>query len=151
MKSELNIPFEHYASLSEMSESDHELIVAARLATKKSYAPFSKFKVGAAARLKSGRIITGANRESEVYPSGLCAERSLLFMHQSNYVDDAIEAIAICSTPSPRECYPCGACRQTLLDVEQRQKSPIRVIMTGKQSATVVESAKLLLPFSFKL
>lgn len=151
MKSELNIPYEHYASRAEISRSDYELIEAARKACEQSYAPFSKFNVGAAARLKSGRIITGANCESEVFPSGLCAERSLLFMHQSNYSSDAIEALAITSRPAPRECYPCGACRQTLLDVEQRQQSPIRIIMAGEESATVVESARVLLPFTFKL
>lgn len=151
MKSELNIPYQSFASQSEMSRSDLELIAAARKATEQAYAPFSNFKVGAAARLKSGQIITGSNRESEVYPSGLCAERSLLFMHQSNYADQTIEAIAIASDPAPRECYPCGACRQTLLDVEQRQQSPIRVIMAGKESATIVAKAELLLPFCFKL
>ena len=151
MRSQINIPFEHYDIPAEMSPADSELIEQARKATERSYAPFSGFKVGAAARLKSGHIIVGANCESEVYPSGLCAERVLLFSHQSGYADDAIEAIAIASAPAPRECYPCGACRQTLIDVERRQGYPIRVIMAGEESATAVESAELLLPFSFKL
>ena len=151
MKSTINIPYERYENSKEMSPADAELIAEARQATQHSYAPFSGFKVGAAARLKSGRIIIGANRESEVYPSGLCAERVLLFSHQANYADDAIEAIAIASDPAPRECYPCGACRQTLIDVERRQGQPLRIIMAGKESATAVESAELLLPFTFKL
>ena len=151
MKSTINIPYERYGNSKEMSPADAELIAQARQATQHSYAPFSGFKVGAAARLKSGRIIIGANRESEVYPSGLCAERVLLFSHQANYADDAIEAIAIASDPAPRECYPCGACRQTLIDVERRQGEPLRIIMAGEESATVVESAELLLPFTFKL
>ncbi|MBR5811780.1 MAG: cytidine deaminase [Alistipes sp.] len=151
MKSTINIPYERYKNPKEMSSADAELIAQARQATQHSYAPFSGFKVGAAARLKSGRIIIGANRESEVYPSGLCAERVLLFSHQANCADDAIEAIAIASDPAPRECYPCGACRQTLIDVERRQGQPLRIIMAGKESATVVESAELLLPFTFKL
>lgn len=151
MKSTINIPYERYENSKEMSPADAELIAQARQATQHSYAPFSGFKVGAAARLKSGRIIIGANRESEVYPSGLCAERVLLFSHQANYADDAIEAIAIASDPAPRECYPCGACRQTLIDVERRQGQPLRIIMAGKESATAVESAELLLPFTFKL
>ena len=151
MKSTINIPYEYYENLDEMSPTDSELIEQARKATERSYAPFSGFRVGAAARLKSGRIIIGANRESEVYPSGLCAERVLLFSHQANCADDAIEAIAIASIPAPRECYPCGACRQTLIDVERRQGQSIRVIMAGEESATVVESAELLLPFTFKL
>ena len=62
-----------------------------------------------------------------------------------------MEAVAIASDPSPRECYPCGACRQTLLDVERRPGSPIRIIMAGGGTATVVGSAADLLPFTFKL
>ena len=53
--------------------------------------------------------------------------------------------------PSERECYPCGQCRQVMVDVERRQGSPIRVIMSGNGTATAVESATLLLPFTFIL
>ncbi|MBQ5879597.1 MAG: cytidine deaminase, partial [Alistipes sp.] len=87
----------------------------------------------------------------EVFPAGLCAERSLLFYAQANYADDPIVAIAIASDPSERECYPCGQCRQVLVDVERRQKSPIRVIMYGAGTASVVRSTELLLPFTFIL
>ncbi|MEE1103638.1 MAG: cytidine deaminase, partial [Alistipes sp.] len=92
-----------------------------------------------------------ANTESEVFPSGLCAERSLLYFYQSNYYPEPIQTLAIVSDPSPRECYPCGACRQVILDVENRQQSPIRIIMWGAGTASVVGSAKDLLPFTFKL
>ena len=124
---------------------------AAFEATQQAYAPFSGFKVGAAARLRSGEIITAANCESEVFPSGLCAERSLLYHYATNHADNPIEAMAIASNPSERECYPCGACRQVMLDTENRQQSPIRIIMAGGGTATVVNSAKDLLPFTFKL
>ncbi len=50
-----------------------------------------------------------------------------------------------------RECYPCGQCRQVLLDAERRQRSPIRIIMSGAGGATVVDSAVRLLPFTFQL
>ena len=124
---------------------------AAFEATQQAYAPFSGFKVGAAARLRSGEIITAANCESEVFPSGLCAERSLLNHYATNHADTPIEAMAIASNPSERECYPCGACRQVMLDTENRQQSPIRIIMAGGGTATVVNSAKDLLPFTFRL
>ena len=124
---------------------------AAFEATQQAYAPFSGFKVGAAARLRSGEIITAANCESEVFPSGLCAERSLLYHYATNHADNPIEAMAIASNPSERECYPCGACRQVMLDTENRQQSPIRIIMAGGGTATVVNSAKDLLPFTFRL
>ena len=124
---------------------------AAFEATQQAYAPFSGFKVGAAARLRSGEIITAANCESEVFPSGLCSERSLLYHYATNHADNPIEAMAIASNPSERECYPCGACRQVMLDTENRQQSPIRIIMAGGGTATVVKSAKDLLPFTFRL
>ena len=74
-----------------------------------------------------------------------------MFYAQANYADDPIEALAIASDPSERECYPCGQCRQVLVDVERRQGAPLRVIMSGGGTASVVSSATLLLPFTFKL
>lgn len=150
MAQTINISYEHY-TLDTLPTSDSELVKAAFEATQQAYAPFSGFKVGAAARLRSGEIITAANCESEVFPSGLCAERSLLYHYATNHADNPIEAMAIASNPSERECYPCGACRQVMLDTENRQQSPIRIIMAGGGTATVVKSAKNLLPFTFRL
>ena len=150
MEKTINISYEHY-TLDTLPTSDSELTKAAFEATAQAYAPFSGFKVGAAARLRSGEIITAANCESEVFPSGLCAERSLLYHYATNYADNPIEAMAIASNPSERECYPCGACRQVILDTENRQQSPIRIIMAGGGTASIVNSAKDLLPFTFKL
>ena len=150
MAQTINISYEHY-TLDTLPNSDSELVKAAFEATQQAYAPFSGFKVGAAARLRSGEIITAANCESEVFPSGLCAERSLLYHYATNHADNPIEAMAIASNPSERECYPCGQCRQVIVDVERRQQSPIRVIMSGSGTATIVDSAEKLLPFTFKL
>ena len=150
MTQTINISYEHY-TLDTLPTSDSELVKAAFEATTQAYAPFSGFKVGAAARLRSGEFITAANCESEVFPSGLCAERSLLYHYATNHDDNPIEAMAIASNPSERECYPCGACRQVMLDTENRQQSPIRIIMAGGGTATVVKSAKDLLPFTFRL
>lgn len=151
MKKTLDISFEHYASIAELEELDRNLVAEAEEATKTANAPYSNFHVGAAVRLKSGRTLHASNFESEVYPAGLCAERSLLFYVEANYANDPIEALAIASVPSERECYPCGQCRQVIVDVERRQKSAIRVIMSGAGTATVVDSAEKLLPFTFKL
>ena len=150
MTQTINISYEHY-TLDTIPTADSELVKAAFEATTQAYAPFSGFKVGAAARLRSGEIITAANCESEVYPSGLCAERSLLYHYASNYASSPIVALAIASNPSERECYPCGACRQVILDAENRQQSPIRIVMAGGGTATIVSSAKDLLPFTFRL
>ena len=151
MKKILEINFEHYDSIDEMNDLDRALVREAEEATATANAPHSNFHVGATVRLKSGRTLHASNFESEVYPAGLCAERSLLFYVEANYANDPIEALAIASNPSERECYPCGQCRQVIVDVERRQKSPIRVIMTGAGTASVVASAETLLPFTFKL
>ena len=83
-----------------MPEADRQLVAEAERATANAHAPYSKFRVGAAARLRSGRILYGSNFESEVYPAGLCAERSLLFYAQANYADDPIETLAFRWDPS---------------------------------------------------
>ncbi|MDE6046065.1 MAG: cytidine deaminase [Alistipes sp.] len=151
MKKEHRFLYEHYDSFDALPEADRALVAEAERATANAHAPYSKFRVGAAARLRSGRVLYGSNFESEVYPAGLCAERTLLFYAEANYADDPVETLAIASSPSERECYPCGQCRQVMVDVERRQGSPIRVIMSGRGTATVVESAAQLLPFTFIL
>ena len=151
MKRTLELNYEHYDTISDLDVADQVLVSQAEVATENAHAPYSNFHVGAAVRLRSGRTFHASNFESEVYPAGLCAERSLLFFIESNHADDPIEALAIASNPSERECYPCGQCRQVIVDVERRQKSPIRVLMTGAGTATVVDSAEKLLPFTFKL
>lgn len=147
----MDISYEHYANLEELPEADRTLVAEAVEATANANAPYSNFHVGAAVRLRSGNTYHASNFESEVFPAGLCAERSLLFYIEANYANDPIESLAIASNPSERECYPCGQCRQVIVDVERRQKSPIRVIMSGANSATIVDSAEKLLPFTFKL
>ena len=91
------------------------------------------------------------NKLSPTFPAGLCAERSLLFYVQTNFPDDPIETLAIASDPSPRECYPCGQCRQVMVDVERRQGRPMRIVMSGGGTASAVDTAEKLLPFTFKL
>ena len=151
MKQQKEIIYEQFDSYEALPTEDRDLVETATEATLRAYAPYSNFRVGAAARLSSGEIITAANCESEVFPSGMCAERSLIYFHASNHPDDAITELAIASSPSERECYPCGACRQALLDAETRQGSSMRIIMAGGGTATVVDSAQSLLPFTFKL
>lgn len=151
MKTKLEIEYFHADTLDDLAADDRALVAEAEKAVKKAHAGYSKFNVGAAARLRSGKILHGANSESEVFPSGICAERSLLYYVEANYPDDAIESLAIASDPSERECYPCGACRQVILDVQRRQGSPIRIIMSGNGSASVVDRAEALLPFTFRL
>lgn len=147
----LKLQFQKIESLEGLSSSQRELLSEAQSAASRAVAPHSNFRVGAAARLASGEIVSAANVESEVYPAGICAERNLLFRLAVTHQEDAIVELLVTSLSSDEECYPCGLCRQTLLDTERRQQRDIRVIMTGATSATIVESAASLLPFSFTL
>ncbi|MFI3305705.1 MAG: cytidine deaminase [Rikenellaceae bacterium] len=147
----LSIAYDKFDRISDMELADRELIASARSAAEHSYSPYSHFAVGAAARVAEGAVESAANVESEVFPAGICAERNLLFGVATRYPGAVVEALAVVSISNEAECYPCGVCRQTLLDVERRQGAPIRVIMAGEDSATVVESAASLLPFGFKL
>lgn len=140
-----------YDTSAGMPAPDRELVAAARAARETAYAPHTGFRVGAAARLRSGKVIAASNQESVVGPAGVCAERNLLYNHQANHADDPIESVAIASDPDTGEVYPCGMCRQVLADSEDRQGVPIRVIMSGRDSATVVHSSYDLLPFRFKI
>ena len=151
MEKRFSFDYEHYATLAELPEAARRLVAAAARATANAHAPYSKFRVGAAARLASGKVLHAGNFESEVFPAGLCAERSLLFYVQTNFPDDPIETLAIASDPSPRECYPCGQCRQVMVDVERRQGRPMRIVMSGGGTASAVDTAEKLLPFTFKL
>lgn len=137
----------------ELSEEDRRLIDMAKEATKRSYAPYSKFSVGAAALLANGEIVTGTNQENAAYPSGLCAERTTLFYANSQYPDQAVKTLAIAArtendfldSPIP----PCGACRQVILETEKRYNQPIRILLYGKENIYLIEGIEDLLPLSF--
>ena len=151
MKKTFSFDYLKYTSLSELSKEEYLLVMQAKEALLTAYAPYSNYSVGAAALLESGVVITGSNQESEVFPAGVCAERTLLFHHQSHHINDPIIMIAIAANPNKKECYPCGICRQVIIDTEKRQGVPIKIIMSGADSATVISNAKCLMPFIFEL
>jgi len=88
------------------------LAALARDARERAHAPFSKFKVGAALRTRTGEIVTGCNIENASYGLTLCAERVAVFKAVSEGLRD-FEAIAVVAD-SPRLTAPCGPCRQIL-------------------------------------
>lgn len=148
---EYTFAYKRYGALEQMPPEDRELLRSAQRACATSYSPYSGFRVGAALRLESGEVLCSSNQESEVLPSGICAERGLLYYVQANRRGERITALALASEPGQKECTPCGACRQVIADTQQRQGAPIRIIMGGTDCATVVDRAELLLPFMFKL
>lgn len=139
--------------LEECSDTEKKLIEAAKKATQQAYVPYSKFHVGAAVLLENGEIISGNNQENAAYPSGLCAERTTVFFVNANYPDQKITAIAIAAFYKGKftkdVITPCGACRQVLLEVENRFETPMKVLMYSEDGIYVTESIKDLLPLSF--
>lgn len=137
----------------ELPADDQKLIKKAIEATANSYAKYSHFKVGAALRLASGKIFIGANQENAAFPSGLCAERSCIFAAQSNCPDQPIDTLAIAAKNEngllKDPVSPCGACRQVILEIEDRYKQNVRILLYGTDGVYVVNSVKDLLPLSF--
>jgi len=143
----------HICEMGELSEEDRELVEAAKQATYSSYAPYSKFNVGAAVRLRDDTIVIGANQENAAYPSGLCAERAALFAAGAQYPDKPVIALAIAARKGkcflPQPVSPCGACRQVISEVEGRYGIPIRILLYGTDGVLVSEGITPLLPLRF--
>lgn len=135
----------------ELSAETCQLIKETIAFAANAYAPYSQFKVSAALILDDGKILKGTNVENASYPVCICAERTLVSHSVSNYPTNIIKIIAIYvdkQLPSP--VPPCGLCRQTLLEVEMRQKSAIEIILVGKDDSYVQFSkAADLLPLYF--
>ena len=140
-------------TIEECDEKKKKLIETAKEATQKSYAPYSKFHVGAALLLEDGQIITGANQENAAYPVTLCAERTAIFYANAQFPSIPIQTIAIAAFVNgdftDEICAPCGSCRQVISEVENRFGKSISVIMYGKKQIYEVSSVQSLLPLSF--
>lgn len=156
MEKNISIKYEEFNSLEELKNLDRELLEFASQAVNNAYAPYSKFRVGAALRLENGEIVKGNNQENAAYPSGLCAERVAIFAASANYPNIPIKAIAITVKPEngeiPYPISPCGACRQSIVEYESHFKNNIRIILRGSSGKiTVFENIKSLLPFQFDM
>ncbi len=118
-----------------------------------AYAPYSHFSVSAAVLLENGKIITGSNQENAAYPSGLCAERVAIFYANSQYPNQKIMALAVAAKYNGKiielPIPPCGACRQVLVETENRFKNDIKIILAGFKTVIITDSARLLLPLNF--
>ena len=149
----INIRYMEYDSIDEIPESYRILLEKAIAATENSYAPYSKFNVGAAVRMSGGEIVTGSNQENAASPSGLCAERVALFAAHHNLPNSAVEAIAIAAKRDGKLTeeltYPCAACLQVLAQSQLRGGKPIAVIIGSAEKVQIMDSVDALLPFSF--
>jgi len=125
-----------------------QLLERARVAREKAYAPYSKFKVGAALLTRDGRVFDGCNVENASYGLCNCAERTAFFSAiAAGYQRDQVAALAVIGdTEGP--IAPCGACRQVFIELGGPEL-PIR--LGNLHGATRDTTAREQLPDAFYL
>ena len=121
---------------------DKELIAAAKKYRENAYAPYSKFKVGAAVLTKKGNVYGGCNIENSSFPVTNCAERTAIFKAVSEGEQEFAAIALIADTPGP--CSPCGACRQVMVEF----KIP-RIIMANMKGEVKVVTLEEIMPYAF--
>lgn len=146
--------FSIFETVLELPEDIQNLMAQAIEVRKNAYAPYSKFKVGAALLLDNGKIILGSNQENAAYPSGLCAERVAIFQAGAIYPNAKILKMAITAASDTNQTSapipPCGSCRQSIAEYEIKQELPIEIYFMGEiGSIYKSDSLKNLLPFMF--
>ena len=155
MKKEIHqFTYEVYDSAEELASDDAMLLNKAKEVTAQAYAPYSRFRVGAAAKLDNGQVVTGTNQENASFPAGICAERVLMSTASSLYPGVPIDTLAVSyhneNGPGDNPISPCGICRQSLQEFEQRTGRPIRLLLGGEKGPVYVfPQSSLLLPFAF--
>lgn len=154
MEKILTIQFRELESWKLLNDSDQELVKKAYEISQNAYAPYSEFYVGASVQMANGAILAGSNQENIAYPSGLCAERVVLFYAGSQFPKTKIDTICVVAKgdllPFDKILSPCGACRQVMLETEIRQTNEMRVILVSQNEKTLIfNNVKDLLPFAF--
>ena len=133
IKKEISIAFEDFESINKLEEKDQLLCKEAIKAMGNSHSPYSKFRVGVAVKLASGKIIYGSNQENVAYPSGLCAERVALFAIGANYPNDEIVSMAVTAQTNDfkidQPVTPCGSCLQVMAEYEKKQRGIFDILL----------------------
>ena len=122
-----------------------KLKAAARAAAGRAYAPYSKFRVGAAVLTSTGKIYSGCNVENASYGLTNCAERTAIFNAVSAGGRKTRLACVVVYTPTKTATAPCGACRQVISEFDARA----RVICLCAGPDRIDTTVAVLLPFAF--
>jgi len=156
MQKEFLLQYKEYAHKNELDGESQNLLEAAIRAIDLAYAPYSQFKVGAVVLMENGAVYSGANLENASYPAGLCAERVVLSSVSVLAPNMKIRAIAISYRNEAGQnegiISPCGICRQTIAEYENKQGAPISILLCNSlPDSKVIElpSIGTLLPFMF--
>jgi cytidine deaminase len=131
-------------SAAELTELQRQADAAAH----HSYAPYSKFFVGAAILLESGEIVTGCNVENASYRLTCCAEQSAIARAVAEFGPAIrIRAVAVANL-NHTACQPCGACRQTIAEFAPPDAT---IIFPGPNAELTTTTMADLLPAAFAL
>ena len=126
------------------------LIVVAKRARELAYAPYSKFKVGAAIKAGSGNIYTGCNIENASYGLTICAERVAVFNAVS--AGETIINIVAIVAGEDEIARPCGACLQVISEFASKEKdNPTLVIASAATGDYDIKTISEYLPLAFNL
>ncbi len=130
--------------------TNEQLMMEAKKARERAYAPYSHFQVGAALMTKSGKVYHGCNIENAAYSPGNCAERTAFF--RAVYEGEReFEKIAVAGGPQGREadglCAPCGVCRQVMMEFCDPQT--FQIILADGKGGCLQRSLKELMPLGF--
>ena len=154
MKKNFTFSYHEITNLNEVSDLDKDLMYQASKAMKNSYSSYSNFSVGAALILENNQIVIGSNQENASFPCGICAERVAIFSASANFPNIRVKKIAITANSHnfevPEPVGPCGACRQVLLEYEEKQNSNIEILLFDSKKIIKIASAKDLLPLYFQ-
>ncbi len=160
--------YTEYKSITELNVTEQKLFEIAYDKMKDAYAPYSNFHVGSAVLLKNGVMVGGSNQENASYGLSMCAERTALFNAGSNYPNTAVEKLVVVTKNynkaeendknkkgrknNHENCIlaPCGACRQVILEYENRFENDISILLIdSKGKVYKFNTVKQILPFAF--
>ena len=148
------IEIEDYQSFDELNAKDRVLLDHAQQACKSAYAPYSRFRVGAAVLLENSEIVIGNNQENAAYPSGSCAERVAMYYASARYPKVAMLSVAVAVESDEvvfnKPLAPCGSCRQVMAEYEHLFQIKMRVILSEPGGRVqIINGISDLLPFTF--
>ncbi len=148
---ELTIPYRR-VSVDDFGAKERRLHASALEAMSHSHSPYSNFAVACSVLFSEGQMVTGNNQENAAYPSGLCAERVALFKGKSEGFAsiDMILVMARNENGVLCESFPCGGCRQVLMEYATQQENTIGILMQVDEKSFIrLDDARELLPFGF--
>lgn len=153
-KQQYLLEWKTYNSIEELSAIDRKTLLLAKEHLQYAHAPYSNFRVGTGLHLDNNTWIGGSNQENVAYPLCLCAERVALAAAASVHPHIPVLTLAV-TVQHPnkiidRPAMPCGACRQVICEVEQKQQQPIRILTQGSQGEIFIfPSGLAILPLAF--